>query len=252
MSASGVGAFLALWNGVNDPDRVGEYEAWHAFEHVPERVGSPGFAWADRYAAAAGVRGQPAYFTLYALADTSALLTDRYQELLDHPTDWSARMRGVLSDFRREPCALLSSHGIASAARLATLQVSVDQGEGEAPSAITQALAALVASGRALSACWGRVDARSGHPLSGAPALAPGGTGFDAVILLQHWRDDALAAAVRDLQAAITGHTRLRAPVARYEFQTRVRQEDLPHPLHARQPARPDLREHWLTGDPRP
>src|SRR5256885_14231528 len=46
---SGSNAFLALWNGLDRSDAREEYEAWHAMEHVPERVGLPGFLWARRY-----------------------------------------------------------------------------------------------------------------------------------------------------------------------------------------------------------
>ena len=41
MTLKGTG-FLALWNDF-DPEREAEYECWHTFEHVPERVGIPGF-----------------------------------------------------------------------------------------------------------------------------------------------------------------------------------------------------------------
>ena len=34
-------AFLALWNDVAS-GREAEYERWHTFEHVPERVAVPG------------------------------------------------------------------------------------------------------------------------------------------------------------------------------------------------------------------
>ena len=36
-------AFLALWNGVDTAQvSLREYETWHSYEHVPERVGLPG------------------------------------------------------------------------------------------------------------------------------------------------------------------------------------------------------------------
>ena len=43
-------AFLALWNDI-EPQRRTEYDAWHTFEHVPERVGIPGFIRGRRYVA---------------------------------------------------------------------------------------------------------------------------------------------------------------------------------------------------------
>jgi hypothetical protein len=53
--------FLALWNDF-DPAREAEYECWHTFEHVPERVGIPGFLSGRRYRAAE--RSESQYFTL--------------------------------------------------------------------------------------------------------------------------------------------------------------------------------------------
>ena len=43
-------AFLALWNDF-DPARDAEYNCWHTFEHVPERVGIEGILAGRRYVA---------------------------------------------------------------------------------------------------------------------------------------------------------------------------------------------------------
>ena len=40
-------AFLALWNDF-DPARDEEYNCWHTFEHVPERVGIEGILTGQR------------------------------------------------------------------------------------------------------------------------------------------------------------------------------------------------------------
>ena len=242
-----IGAFLALWNGVNDAALVREYETWHAFEHVPERVGSPGFAWAQRYAAPAGATAQPAYFTLYGLDSLDALRTARYQDLLDHPSDWSARMRGVLSDFRREPCEAIGVQGISIAACLATMPMRI---RPTALSKLSQQLAALVDSGAAVSAILGRVDLQGGHPLDRTDASREQTAGLDVVVLLQHLRREPLQAAVQALLDVPGADAALRAPVAHYEFQSLVRQRDLPHPLTQRQPPRPELRHTFnITGD---
>ena len=243
MTALATGAFLALWNGVNDAALRDEYEAWHAFEHVPERVGSPGFAWARRYVALPGQPG-PAYFTLYGLDSLDALQTARYQALLDEPTPWSARMRGVLSDFCREPCEAQSFHGVSAAAFIAPLRVRV-----HSRSRVAQVLAALVDAGHALSAGWGAVDRASGHPLSAPHTQAASEPGFDAVILLQHLREGLLLSALAALQRMLGGEATLRAPASCYALQSSVRQSDLMHPLAQRQPPRPELRQRFIPGD---
>jgi len=249
MNLRGTPAMLALWNSVSDAARVPEYEAWHAFEHVPERVGTPGFMWGWRYAAVPGASGQPAYFTLYGLDSLAALQGPRYQELLDHPTDWSARMRGVLGDFRREPCELLAVWGQGSGAQLATLALRI--ASGAALARLSQRIEALVSAGAALGAVLGRVDARSGHPLSGTPTAQAedSGTGFDAVLLLHHLHQAALHTALQALLPALGSEATLRHPVALYALQSQVARDDLTHPLQRRQPARPELRQGFPPGD---
>jgi hypothetical protein len=48
-------AFLALWNDF-DPARDEEYNCWHTFEHVPERVGIEGVVSGRRYIAASEMK----------------------------------------------------------------------------------------------------------------------------------------------------------------------------------------------------
>lgn len=244
MTALRTGAFLALWNGIREPALQAEYEAWHAFEHVPERVGSPGFVAAQRYVARSGATGQPAYFTLYELESLDALRTPRYQDLIDRPTAWSARMRGVLTDFCREPCAMGGSHGPSSAAQLATLQLRLGgAGQGDR---LDACLRELVASGAALSARWGRAEFAGDHPL--AKVAAP--EGAQAVVLVHHVRHDLLGQAVAHLAGPAGPGLALRAAPGFYELQSAVRQADLPFALTARQPARPDLQQRFSSGDP--
>src|SRR3712207_7700170 len=83
-------AFLALWNDI-EPRRQAEYDAWHTFEHVPERVGIPDFVAGRRYVAAE--RLEQRYFTLYELGSLEALTGPSYVEVVEHPTDWSLSMR---------------------------------------------------------------------------------------------------------------------------------------------------------------
>jgi hypothetical protein len=101
-SASGANwrgtAFLAIANTV-DPAMRAEYEAWHTFEHVPERLTMPGFMAARRYVQDRG--DDQHYLTLYDLDDAEALATARYHHLLANPTTASRRMRPHMGAFRR-------------------------------------------------------------------------------------------------------------------------------------------------------
>jgi len=75
---------LAIWNGLA-PGYDAEFVEWHVKEHIPERVGVPGFLRARRYFA---VDGAPAYFNFYE--------TETIRYSVPHPT-WRAsttRRRG--------------------------------------------------------------------------------------------------------------------------------------------------------------
>lgn len=111
-------AFLALWNGVV-PGRQAEYEAWHSMEHVPERLGAPGFRAARRYRA----EGGDGYFTLYELDGLESLDTPDYLALVRDPTPWSARMRKTLTDFRRLPCRTVAAQRFGQGGAVATMRI---------------------------------------------------------------------------------------------------------------------------------
>jgi len=49
MSLSGSGV-IAIWNDITEEGRANFYE-WHDREHIPERVGIPGFLRGRRYIA---------------------------------------------------------------------------------------------------------------------------------------------------------------------------------------------------------
>jgi hypothetical protein len=121
-------AFLALWNGF-DHRFLDEYECWHTFEHVPERLGVPGFLSARRYASGEGA-GR-CFFTLYEIEALEVLDSAAYQELVDLPTSWSAEMRRSFHGFRRFPCRRVASAGYGLSGELATFTFSLPAVEDE-------------------------------------------------------------------------------------------------------------------------
>lgn len=128
MSSRG-SAFLALWNGF-DPALLDEYECWHTFEHVPERLSVPGFLSAKRYASDSGANR--CFFTLYEIETLDVLDTPAYQQLVDRPTSWSAEMRRAFHGFRRYPCRRIAAAGYGLSGALATFTFSVPAVAGEA------------------------------------------------------------------------------------------------------------------------
>jgi len=101
-------AFLALWNHYPGA-MTEEYEAWHTFEHVPERLTAPGMLGARRYASFDGTENR--YFTLYEMEDLRTIEHPAYMDLVRNPTAWSARMRRHFSDVLRIPASTLASGG---------------------------------------------------------------------------------------------------------------------------------------------
>jgi hypothetical protein len=90
-------AILALWNDYPSM-RAEEYEAWHTFEHVPERLTVPGMRGARRYVSSAN---SESYFTLYELEDLSVTEHPAYLDLVNNPTPWSLKMRQNFSNVLR-------------------------------------------------------------------------------------------------------------------------------------------------------
>lgn len=121
MSSRG-SAFLALWNGF-DPALLDEYECWHTFEHVPERLSVPGFLTARRYAAGHGADRR--FLTLYEIEALEVLDTPAYQLLVDQPTAWSVEMRRSFRGFQRYPCRRIAAAGCGLSGAAATFVFSV-------------------------------------------------------------------------------------------------------------------------------
>jgi hypothetical protein len=99
---------LALWNGV-EAARRREYEAWHAREHVPERLSVPGMIGARRYARIDGPLAD--HLTLYSMHDLKVLASPPYRRLLENPTQWSRSMRPSFRGFMRLCCRRVMTRG---------------------------------------------------------------------------------------------------------------------------------------------
>jgi hypothetical protein len=239
MTARRPSAFLSLWNGIASTALQAEYETWHTFEHVPERVGLPGFIEALRYRGwTPAADGTPRYFTCYWLDDLAALDSPAYRGVFAAPTPWSARMRTQLRDFFRRPCALAGSHGASSASQLCTLRLQGDD------SALPDRLARLVDTAQVVSARWGQAAPTDfAVPIANSSAAADG----EWVVMLQGIDRDALAVAAQGLAA----NSAMAEPPAYFELLSQVRQCDLAHSLGERQPAMLPLMHSFLssTGD---
>jgi len=231
-------AFLALWNDV-DPARDAEYEAWHTFEHVPERVASPGFVAGRRYRAAE--RATQRYFTLYALDSLDALRTPRYVDLVERPTPWSQRMRPALRDLRRCACDLLAYQGRGRGGAIATLVLDADAETLDA-AATARELAELVELDGVVALWLGAADTTSPFPLAAA-LRAPPVSRAQRVLLVEAIDRPSAEACLAKLEArrGQAGAT-LRAS---YDLVFEVREDEVTSAGGARPAPREDLRARW-------
>lgn len=128
-------AVVAIWNGVAEEGWETNY-AWHIREHVPERVGIPGFARGRRYRAADAAT-HPALFTLYELETMQVAQGQDYLARLNAPTAWTRAAGRFSRDTSRGLARVAESRGPGVGGVLLTLRFA-------APSGAEAAIAGLV------------------------------------------------------------------------------------------------------------
>lgn len=168
-------AFLAIANSV-DPALHEDYETWHTFEHVPERLTMPGFLGGRRFMRER--ERERHYLTLYDLDDTAALETAAYRHLLTHPTPASRRMRPAMAEFQRLACRETARFGHGCGRCLGLLRWRVAPSD-ESP--VDAEIATLIGRAGLVSARLGRSVEAGAHPAFPTDPAAPAG---QAVALL--------------------------------------------------------------------
>lgn len=233
-------AFLALWNDF-DPARDEEYNCWHTYEHVPERVGIAGILSGRRYVARE--RSERRYFTLYELDDLAALDGPQYKEVVDRPTEWSAAMRPSFRNFLRAPCATIATLGAGIGGHVVTFRLS--SGRAPEPGAAQAALAPLVESSGIIAVHLGRADTDAKFPVPNAAVRAAAGT--QLVLLVEGLGRVELEAAAPRIAEALKRGLAADESIAweSYDLTFVIERAGLASSKAARQPPRPDLRRRW-------
>lgn len=126
MSLAGEGA-VAIWNDIT-PEGRDVFYAWHGWQHVPERVGIPGFLRGRRYVA---LHGSPAYFTLYEAESPQVLTGQDYANRLNHPTPWTLEAVRHFRNVARSICRVAASHGNAQGGLIGTWRYDVPDDQTE-------------------------------------------------------------------------------------------------------------------------
>ena len=141
MSLAG-GAFLMAWTDV-DPAIEKEFNRWYNEEHVPERVGIPGFLAGRRYLNRA--RQLHRYCALYEVQDLAVLASSAYLARLNAPTPWTGRIMPRFRNFVRGACRILATGGRGLGGSLVTLRIDLPaQGAALAPDAAQRLVQAML------------------------------------------------------------------------------------------------------------
>jgi len=116
-----------------------DYEAWYQQDHVPDRLGIPGFQTARRYRRLNGPRAE--FLTFYETATPEVLCSAPYLKRLAEPTAWTARIMAHFRTMSRSICRVVLDQGQAGAGGLLALLA-----HNEAPSSGLEAqLSAVLA-----------------------------------------------------------------------------------------------------------
>ena len=119
---AGEGA-VAIWNDIAEAGRA-EFYAWHLQEHMPERVGIPGFVRGRRYRAADAAT-QPEFFTLYETASFQVIQGSDYLSRLNAPTDWTRATTAHFQTTTRSLTRVVASHGVGSGGAMLTVRFDI-------------------------------------------------------------------------------------------------------------------------------
>lgn len=113
-------AVIATWNGIA-PEGRAEFYAWHIHEHIPERVGIPGFRRGRRYAAVTP-ETHPEFFTLYETDTMQVLQGIDYANRLNAPTPWTRSATAHFRDTARALARVLLTKGPGMGGTLLTVR----------------------------------------------------------------------------------------------------------------------------------
>jgi hypothetical protein len=121
VSLAGLGV-VAIWHDLL-PEARDDFHEWHNREHMPERVGIPGFRRGRRYVA---ISGTPEYFNLYEADSPEILGGQDYLNRLNAPTAWTQRVIPSFRNVARSVCRVAFTNGVGSGGVMLTLRFAID------------------------------------------------------------------------------------------------------------------------------
>jgi len=100
---------LANYHNLEDTDRA-DFERWHTAEHIPERVGVPGFMRGRRYVGIDETT-RPQYFILYEGSEVEVFCAPDYLARLNAPTSWTQAVSATMTLTLRTACTVTHTEG---------------------------------------------------------------------------------------------------------------------------------------------
>src|SRR4029078_9060656 len=122
MSLAGLGAGC-IWHDLL-PEARDDFQQWHNREHMPERVGIPGFRRGRRYVAVAST---PESFNLYDADSPEVLGGQDYLNRLNAPTEWTRRVVPSFRNVSRSICRVVYSDGVGQGGFMLTQRFDVQE-----------------------------------------------------------------------------------------------------------------------------
>jgi hypothetical protein len=119
---------LIVWMNI-EPGHEADFDGWYTREHVPERVGVPGFRIGARYEA---ISGEPRFLGVYDTDSAQVLSGAAYLERLNHPTPWTQRVMPAFQDTVRAIGSLIGEQGRGLGGMLRTVRIEPAAGRRDA------------------------------------------------------------------------------------------------------------------------
>lgn len=137
------GAVLAFWHDVA-PGGEADFDEWHLREHIPERLGVPGFLRLLRYVT---LGDGPRYFYFYETESLDTLQSPAYLARLGAPTEWTRRVMPLVRNNKRTACRVTRTAGSGWGGAVATLELGPERGrDGELRAWLTDSVVPAIAA----------------------------------------------------------------------------------------------------------
>lgn len=178
---------LAIWNNCA-PGHEAEYETWYQGEHLPERLGVPGFLRGRRYQALAADKQ---YFTCYETSSTAVLTSPAYLDRVNNPTEMTTRiMSGILTGISRTVCRQAAAVGSMRGGIAVTAKLGTGASGEQSQEQVRQLLATLgQRDGFARGQWWVSAEA-GGTSQTAEEKLRGGDEKISACLMIELLRDD--------------------------------------------------------------